>query len=101
MSEYWLGVLTPFIVIGGIGLLALVFALVVWLWSRIDWHLMARTDLAPDLRSFNDPADKPRTHVTAANKIPNALLESPRLYSIYGLGWIVVLVRNSRQKDAK
>jgi hypothetical protein len=95
---------------------ALVFALAAWLliaarkaWHSIHGHLLYnRVTLAADPRSvFNAPwrrdriqgrAEEP-TYEHAANRIRDALLQSPRLHVFIGLGWQIAIVRDYRDPD--
>lgn len=96
MSEYWTGVLTPFAFIAGLLALWALYSLATWAWAKLHIALIARIDLSRNLiRVFGD--DDRRQYSVAAQKLVDALVESPRLHVFSGLGWQFVIVRDFRE----
>jgi len=94
VSEFWLGLLA-------LPVLA-VAALVVWVlygaatkaWAKLHERLLDKVKLQPNKFDF-DEDDKPE-YLDSANQIRDALLRSPKFVSFRGLGWYVILIRDSR-----
>lgn len=103
MSEYWLGFVTPFVGIAGFALaLGAAYLLVRaadWLNSRIHEHLVEKITIKKNLADpFGTRPERPE-HYDKATKLRDALLESPKLWLIRGFGFMVLLVRDYREKD--
>ncbi len=105
MSEYAWGVITPFIALGGLALAVavawLLVALARHIWAKTHWALMTTVKLPKNpyrLRLKGDPEDDRPEYIVAANKFRDALLESPKLHTFAGLGWRLILVRDSRSE---
>lgn len=103
MTEYAWGVLTPFLSLAALALAVGVSWLLVacarHLWGRTHYSLMMTVKIAKNrarLRLKGDPPDERPEYLDAANKFRDALLESPRMTTFAGLGWRVLLVRDSR-----
>lgn len=101
MNDYWLGVLTPFALIGGLALaLALSWLMLSaadWFRSRLNESFVERISLpthACDLYTV-DGFEHP--NLTAANKLRDAVLASPRLHLINLPGWRVFVARDYRE----
>lgn len=104
MSAYWWGVLSPFILIAALGLLfGLVYLLATaghWLWMQAHEKMIQRVKLR--INAVSNPyedADERPDYEDSANKFRDALLDSPRLYSVAGLGWRIMLVREYKEKS--
>lgn len=77
----------------------LVFAIARHVWGMAHYALMGTTKLARNrsrLHLRGEPADDSPEHLDAANQVRDALLESPRLHTFAGLGWRLVLFRDTR-----
>lgn len=96
MSEFWLGVLTPFIILAAAAVVAGLGALAVKLWALVDATLVLDVvKLRPN--RFNPfKKDGRPEYLESANLIRDTLLESPRLYVLNGLGWTIAIVRKHR-----
>lgn len=99
-EHFWVGLAVgPAILVVYIALIAAAIA-VRRAWKRLHWRAIERVDLAKNrkrlfLRGQPDPdADKPE-YLDAANKVRDALVVSPRLHTVSGFGWIVMLVRDT------
>jgi len=101
--DFWIGV-----AVIPAGLLAvLVIGWLIWasrrtwshVWSAAHIKLISRIDLQPSpmlLNATGDPEkDSPYAH--AADVMRAAVLRTPRLYRITGLGWIVFAVRDYKE----
>lgn len=96
MTEYWVGLLTPFAVAAGIIGLWLLYSLATWAWARLHTALIARVDLARNrLRVYGE--DDRIQYSVAAQKLVDTMVESPRLYIFAVLGWQLVIVRDFRE----
>jgi hypothetical protein len=106
VSEYWLGVLTPFALIAGLAIaLAAAWALLPlahYLNSKIQVAMFAKVKIAPNLaRSpFSEPDDKPE-YYDKATAFRDALLNSPKMFSIRALGHTVLIVRDYETVEPK
>jgi hypothetical protein len=100
-GEFWAGVLT-------IPILAAAWFLISWLhakaqraWVSAHQRLISKIDLRENPRAIRfrgDPAPEPRPkYEDTANRMRDALLQSPRLYSGYGLGWMLIICRDYRE----
>lgn len=103
MTDYQWGLATLPIALGGLALAIAVSWLLVavarHLWGKTHYSLMLSVKIAKNrarLRLKGDPPDDRPEYLDAANKFRDALLESPRMHTFAGLGWRVVLVRDSR-----
>lgn len=100
MSQYQLGVITPFAIIIGLAIAAaLAYALYwagQWLNSRVDTKLLSRIKVDKNqVDFFSEPSKKELPqHWDAATRFRDALLESPKLYMVATLGWRVLIVRD-------
>lgn len=99
MTDYAWGVLTPFLAVGALAVLAGV----AYLLLAVGRHLWAKTHLSiidtiPLRRNRVDPFDDDNRpeYLDAANTFRDALLASPRLHTLTGLGWMVILVRDGK-----
>lgn len=100
MSDYWIGVLTPFALVAAGVALWLLYSLATWAWARLHIAFLARVDLAQNpLRVYG--RDDRRQYSVAAQKLVDSFIESPRLYVFSGLGWRFVLVRDYREHESK
>lgn len=103
MTDYAWGVLTPFLAIAGLvlaaGLAWLLVAVARHLWAKTHLWLMETFKLRTNhvrIRLKGEPEDDRPEYLEAANKFRDALLESPRMYTLAGLGWRLVFVREMR-----
>lgn len=108
MNDYAWGVLTPFLAIAGLALALgagwLMVAAARHLWGNTHYALMSSTHLPKNRKAVylrgQQPADeegKPE-YLDAANKFRDALLQAPRMFTVAGLGWRVLLVRDTRNE---
>ena len=96
-AQFWLGLLAlPLL---AVALLAvwLLYGLVLRAWEKLHMKFAYSVDLDKDLREFGDTEDTPDTYERSANRFRDKLLQSPRLYGFYGLGWCLFLVRDVRK----
>lgn len=103
MTDYAWGVLTPFLALAalatGAGLGWLLAALARRLWGATHYMLLGRTTLARNRIRFRlkgEPEDDRREYQDAADRFRDALLDSPTMYTVAGLGWRVLFVRETR-----
>lgn len=106
MTDYVWGILTPFLALGGlalaVGVAWLLIAVARHLWAKTHYALMDTVKLRPNLARIQfkgEPEDDRPEYLDAANKFRDALLQSPRMYTLGGLGWRLVFVRESRTDD--
>lgn len=104
MSDFSWGVLTAFLLAGGLalalGLAYLLVALARHLWAKTHYALMDSVDIAPNRQNpYRGAAQDKPEYLDSANKIRDALLESPRMYTVAGLGWRAVIVRETTTKE--
>lgn len=107
MTEYQWGLATLPIAIGGlaiaVGLGYLLISVARHLWGKTHYSLMLTVKVAKNRARFrlkgSPPDDRPE-YWDAANKFRDALLESPKMHSFAGLGWRVIVVRESRTEVA-
>lgn len=106
MTDFVWGVLTPFLALGGLALAAgaawFLIAAARHLWGQAHYALMGVTKLRPNrARAIfkGEPEDDRPEYLDAANRFRDALLQSPRMYTVAGLGWRAVLVRETRDAD--
>lgn len=106
MNDYAWGVITPFIATAALalalGLAWLLVSVARHLWAKTHFALMDTVTLSPNrtrIRLKGEPEDVRPEHLESANLIRDALLESPRLFTLAGLGWRLALVRESRAAD--
>lgn len=95
IPEFWIGLAVIPALAATFLLLQVLYAVSTWAWRRLHMAMLARIDLAPDPFDLKNP-DKGVTHRKAANRVRNALLESPRLFTFHGFGWLILLVRDSK-----
>jgi hypothetical protein len=100
-GEFWAGLLALPALAAAVLVLWALYAFASQAWERLHVRLMERIAIAPNLNSVYPftkapPAPRPK-YEDGANKIRDALLASPRFYSAHGLGWIVLLVRDSKR----
>lgn len=86
---YWLGVLTPIVVVGAALCLWSLFSLSLSLWSKVHFSLSPLVDLPPD-----------KDGEEVANILKTAIMRSGRAYHFFGLGWNLILVREIRGDDS-
>jgi hypothetical protein len=96
--EFWIG-------LGIIPGLVVVYIAFGWLltasravWKAFDYRMLGRVVLAKRVNPFSS---EPKPYEWAANRLRDALLESPRLYTARGFGWMVFLVRNVKDDDTE
>lgn len=106
MTEYAWGIMTLPLALGALALAAgitwLLIAVARHLWAKTHYALMDTVKLRRNLariRLNGEPEDDRPEYLDAANKFRDALLESPRMYTLGGLGWRLVLVRESRSDE--
>lgn len=98
MADYWLGMATiPALLVFAAAVYA-AWAGATRLWSK--WHiaLLNRVDLARNPYRFNAEGDGPE-YIESANKVRDALLKSPRFWQIAGFGFILLIVRDWKEKS--
>ncbi|MDF2895716.1 MAG: hypothetical protein K0Q46_2502 [Rhodococcus erythropolis] len=100
MSEFWAGVLVLPVaaVVGGLGFWLLVGARRAWVKTH-EALLFQRVKLAKDRINPFGPKPDGTTYEKAANRLRDALLETPRLLAFGGLGWRIFVVRDSKAND--
>lgn len=102
MSDYWLGVLTPFALIGGLALaLAVSYALIRlgdWLRSVTHNALIVNIRIRKNMPNWSGGERNPQ-HYDQATKLRDALLKSPRMLMIRAFGRMVLIVREYREID--
>lgn len=102
MTDYVWGVLTPFVAIGVLAVLAgagyLLAALARHIWGKTNEAFLQKVDLRRNRINPFEKDDRPE-YLEAANAIRDALLESPHLRTFSGLGWMLIAVRNRRRPD--
>lgn len=104
MSDYWLGVITPFALIAGLALVAatayLLFRLGDWLNSKTHAHLVEKITVARNLADpFGMKAARPE-YYDKATKLRDALLKSPRMWLLRGFGLVILIVRDFEEKPS-
>lgn len=104
MSDYWLGVLTPFILIGGLALVLSAAYLMIragdWLNSKIHGHLVERIPVRKNKASspLSVREERPE-YFDKATEFRDALLASPKMWLFRAFGYVVVTVRDYREED--
>ena len=100
MTDYVWGIFTPFIAIGGLALALgaawLLVAAARILWSKVDYAFMSKVTLRRNrvaLRFKGEPEDDRPEYLEAANKFRDALLQSPKVYTLLGFSWRILIVR--------
>ena len=110
MTDYVWGILTLPLALGALALAVgaawLLIAVARFLWGKTHDVLLSTVKLRPNLariRLKGEPEDDRPEYLDAANTFRDALLESPRLHTVAGLGWRVLLVREARtvKRDAQ
>jgi hypothetical protein len=100
-GAFWLGYFTVPLLLLSFLVLWGAYSAASWLWNKLHIAWCAKVTLAknkarpPFLEGTEGPPVKVE-YLDAANVIRNALLESPKLYSMQGLGWHILLVRDSK-----
>jgi hypothetical protein len=101
-GDFWVGLLAIPILAAALLVLWLLFTLASNAWDALHRSMLLKTDLksnTPVLRFRSDPAPEPRPkYEDAANHLRNALLRSPRLYTLKGLGWVLILARDAKNE---
>jgi hypothetical protein len=102
-GAFWLGYFTVPLLLLGICLVWGAYSIASNLWNKIHVAWCVKVPLAKDKARVDIvdgklEIDSSDSYVTSANLIRDALLESPKLYSMHGLGWRIMLVRDIRDK---
>lgn len=101
--DYWIGLFSLPAFAAAACIVWALLSSATWAWNKLHVRLLAKVSLPANpvrVRLRGTPAPEPRPkYEDAANKIRDALLRSPRLYSALGLGWYVVLVRDIKETE--
>lgn len=101
MSEYWLGVLTPFALICGLaiacGLAYALFRLGDWLNEKTHGHFAEKITVQKNLADPFRTKPKRPEYLDQANKFRDALLRSPRMLLFRAFGLLVIVIRDYRE----
>lgn len=104
MSEYLLGVITPFAAIAGLalalGLTYLMLRLGGWLNQKIHYHFVETIELEKNrVNPFDEKPVRPEFE-DSANRLRDALLISPKLTLIRIFGRIILVARDYEEKKS-
>ena len=103
MTEYWMGVVTPFACIGGLALLLgtgyLLYRLAEWLNERTHTRFMEKIKIARNLADpFGQKPERPK-FFDKATHLRDALLRSPKMWMVRTLGFCVLIVRDFETEE--
>lgn len=101
MNGYWLGVLTPFMIVLGILLLwlagSLFAAIVSWAWKKAHYGLLKKGWIAEDY----DEDSKEWTTRPGAERLAAALTRYGEYRMLPCFGWMILIVRDHKPNDKK
>lgn len=103
MNDYWLGVLSPFILIAGLSIIAGVvyalFRLGDWLNEKTHGHFVEKIEVQKNKADpFKTKPARPE-YLDKANQFRDALLRSPKMWLFRAFGFVVITVRDYREDD--
>ena len=98
MNGYWLGVLTPFMIVLGILLLwlagSLFAAIVSWAWKKAHYGLLKKGWIAEDY----DEDSREWTTRPGAERLAAALTRSGEYRMLPCFGWMILIVRDHKNE---
>lgn len=99
MNGYWLGVLTPFMIVLGILLLwlagSLFAAVVSWAWKQAHYRLLKKGWIAEDY----DEDSREWTTRPGAERLAAALTRYGEYWMFPFFGWMILIVRDHKPND--
>lgn len=99
MNGYWLGVLTPFMIVLGILLLwlagSLFAAIVSWAWKQAHYRLLKKGWIAEDY----DEDSREWTTRPGAERLAAALTRYGEYWMFPFFGWMILIVRDHKPND--
>ena len=97
-ASFWAGLATIPAVIAAALILWLLYSLASKAWDKLHTSMLYRVDVPKNrfrLTVGGTPPDTRPQYIDAANRFRDILLQSPRMHVLNGLGWTVLIVRDT------